>query len=112
MTEKRAENYTSEDVAHLIAVYKAADGDAERKTAVNSLAVELNKSPASIRAKLVSLGEYVKAERKAKDGSEIVKKDSLVEEIAQMCGESSETFDSLEKANKNVLRVLRDRLAS
>lgn len=107
---KKTENYTAEEVITLRTTYAQGKNDEQRKRAVTSLAEELGRSEASIRAKLVNLGIYQKAERKAKDGSDIERKGDIVNDIAELCGESAELFDSLEKANKVVLKALRDAL--
>lgn len=112
MSKAKTENYTKEQVSEMIAVYTAAETDEDRKSAVIDLSESFGKTPASIRAKLVSLDTYVKPTRKAKDGSDVEKKEALVNEIADLVGASAESFDSLAKANKSVLKNLRDTLAT
>lgn len=108
--KKKTENYSKEQVEALKVVYNEAQSDDARKEAVESLAQDFGRSPASIRSKLVHLGVYKKPERKAKDGSDIERKDDIVEDIAEACGMDSELFDSLEKANKSVLKAIRETL--
>ncbi len=102
----KTENYTAAQTAALVEAYKAAEDAAGRDAVVKSYADEFGKSVASIRAKLVREGVYVKKPRTAKDGSAVVSKAALVDIIAANVGKSADAFDSLEKANKSVLKVL------
>jgi hypothetical protein len=106
MTKEKVVNYSPEAEARLKEVYGASENDVERKSAVDALASELGKTPASVRAKLSRLEIYVKPERVAKNGDAIMKKDALVEEIAANLGEFSEDLPGLEKANKSTLKIL------
>jgi hypothetical protein len=107
MTTKK-ENYTALQVQQMKDAYLAATNDAERKTAVETIAENMGRGVASIRAKLVNAKVYIKPEKTDKTGAPVMQKDAIVDEIATLCGvEDLETFDSLAKANKSVLNVLK-----
>lgn len=96
MTDKTV-NYSTEQTALLVAKYK--DG-----TSVESLAEMFGKTTRSIVAKLSREGVY---QAKSKTtGVARVKKAELVDRIATLCGASPEAFDSLEKANHEVLEAI------
>jgi len=104
-------NYTPENVARLREVYNPEDTLENRTAQVQALAMELGKTPASIRAKLSHEGLYVKAERKAKDGSAISPtKEKLAGYIAKMIGLDPDVT-GLEKANKVALKTIAVKLA-
>ena len=96
MTEKTV-NYTTEQTALLVAKYK--DG-----TTVEVLAEMFGKTTRSVVAKLSREGVYT-AKSKA-TGVARVKKAELVDRIASLCGANPEAFDSLEKANHEVLEAI------
>ena len=60
MTKAKAVNYTPEAVERMVEVYTSAESDAERKSAVESLAKELGKNVRSVIAKLSREDVYVK----------------------------------------------------
>ena len=96
MTDKTV-NYSTEQTALLVAKYK--DG-----TSVESLAEMFGKTTRSIVAKLSREGVY---QAKSKTtGVARVRKAELVDRIATLCGASPEAFDSLEKANHEVLEAI------
>ena len=96
MTEKPV-NYTPEQTAQLVANYKAG-------TSVEALATMFGKTTRSVVAKLSREGVYT-AKSKA-SGVQRIKKAELVDRIATLCGASAESFDSLEKANHEVLEAI------
>jgi hypothetical protein len=96
MTDKTV-NYTPEQTAQLVAKYQ--DG-----VSVESLAEMFGKTTRSIVAKLSREGVY-HAKSKA-TGMTRVKKSELVDRIANRVGVAPETFDSLEKANHEVLEAI------
>jgi len=96
MTEKTP-NYTPEQVEQLVQGYKSG-------MAVEQLALDLGKSVRSIVAKLSREGVYQPKTSKA--GVVRVTKADMVEQIAKLCGKSSEVMESLEKANQDVLLLL------
>ena len=95
MTEKPV-NYTPEQTAQLVAFYK--DG-----TSVESLATMFGKTTRSVVAKLSREGVY---QAKTKATVSRVKKAELVDRIAVLCNATPEAFDSLEKANHEVLEAI------
>jgi hypothetical protein len=96
MTDKTV-NYTAEQTAQLVQAYQ--DG-----VSVENLAAQLGRSTRSIVAKLSREGVY-KAKSKV-SGFARVKKADLVDQIANRCGVAPEIFESLEKANHDVLEAL------
>ena len=96
MTDKTV-NYTPEQTAQLVEAYKAG-------TSVENLATQLGRSTRSIVAKLSREGVY-QAKSKT-SGVARIKKADLVDEIANRCGVAPEIFESLEKANHDVLETI------
>jgi len=95
MTDKPV-NYTPEQTAQLVANYKAG-------VSVERLAKMFGKTTRSIVAKLSREGVY---HAKTKNTVTRVKKSELVDRIANRVGVAPETFDSLEKANHEVLEAI------
>lgn len=100
MTEKTP-NYTPEQVQQLVEGYTSG-------VAVEELALTMGKSVRSIVAKLSREGVY-QPKTKASNAARVTKA-SMVEQIAQLCGKTSEVMESLEKANQDVLAILVERL--
>jgi transposase-like protein len=96
MTEATKTNYTPEQTQALVAGYKAG-------ATVEALATQLGKSTRSIVAKLSREGVY---QAKTKATVARVKKSELVDAIANRIGVAPEIFDSLEKANHEVLEAI------
>jgi len=96
MTDKTV-NYTPEQTAQLVAKYQ--DG-----VSVESLAEMFGKTTRSIVAKLSREGVYHAKSKAA--GVTRVKKAELVDRIANLCNANPEAFDSLEKANHEVLEAI------
>ena len=96
MTETKT-NYTEAQTLELVNEYKAG-------VTPEQLAERLGKSVRSVVAKLSREGVYV-AKTKAK-GVSRVKKAELVERLATACSVPAELFESLEKANHEVLEHL------
>lgn len=103
-------NYTPEMEAEMRAVYGAANTTYLRNEAVNELAEKFGRKVQSVRQKLVRMGIYEKREYVSKTGEKPESKAAIVGEIANAVGANVEAFDSLAKANKSVLLVLRDAL--
>lgn len=97
MTDTTKTNYTPEQTTQLVAGYQAGE-------TVEQLAEQLGKTVRSVVAKLSREGVYV-AKTKA-TGQARVKKSELVDQLAHKCGVPSEVFESLEKANHDVLEAL------
>lgn len=106
MSEKQI-NYTDEMVARLHEVYDGKASDKDRRAQIKTLADELGRSEASVRAKLTNEGIYVKYDKPTpKKGG--VKKADLVTAIAKVLNEDEAVLDSLEKATMVALkRVLK-----
>lgn len=100
--ENKAQNYTPEQTQLIVNEYQAG-------TSIEQIAQLVGKSTRSIVAKLSREGVYV---AKAKQAQPRVKKSELVERIAQAVGVPSELFESLEKANLEVLEQLAQKLAA
>lgn len=94
-------NYTPEQTQQLVTGYQAG-------TSVEQLAQTLGKTTRSVVAKLAREGVY-QAKTAAK-GVQRVKKADLVDQLAEACGVAPEVFESLEKANHDVLEALVQRL--
>lgn len=104
--------YTDEVVARMVEAYEAAESDEVRASVVTSLADELGVKVQSVRAKLVNLGVYKAKERTTKTGEKIESKAEIVAQIAVSLGVEEEVVESLEKATKPVLKLLRAALAA
>ena len=65
----------------------------------------------SIIAKLSSLGVYQKKTYVNKRGEVPVKKYEMIERLAELLEVPSDQLESLEKVNKNVLKLLESRLS-
>ena len=101
MTKAIQTNYTEAQTAQLVADYQAG-------VTVEAIAATLGKTTRSVVAKLSREGVY---KAKTKATSPRVKKADLVDQIALKCGANPEVFESLEKANLDVLEALVARLA-
>lgn len=95
--------YTKEVTEKLIQDYKSG-------LPVDQIADHLEVPQRSVIAKLSSLGVYQKKQYLNKRGEPPVRKDEYVDRIALHLGVAPEVLDSLEKVNKNVLRMLDERL--
>ena len=100
MTDKVV-NYTPEQTKLVVANYQAG-------MPVEMIARELGKTTRSVVAKLSREGVYV---AKTKLTQPRVKKADLVDKLAQACGVQAEVFESLEKANLEVLEALLAKVA-
>ena len=96
MTDKIV-NYTPEQTAQLVANYKAG-------ATVEALATMFGKTTRSVVAKLSREGVYTAKSKST--GTARVKKAELVDRIANLCNATPEAFDSLEKANHEVLEAI------
>lgn len=104
MTNKTV-NYTAEMVARMKEVYDGNDTEANRDAQVAALAVELDKTVAGIRAKLVAEGNYVAKTKTA--GKAGKAKAELVTMLANALDLDEEVIGTVEKANKVALvRIL------
>ncbi len=101
MTDVTKTNYTPEQTTQLVAGYQAGE-------TVEQLAEALGKTVRSVVAKLSREGVYVAKTKTT--GQARVKKAELVDKLAGACGVAPEVFESLEKANHDVLEALVARL--
>jgi hypothetical protein len=100
--------YTNEQVAQMIKLYGEGTNDAERRTIVEDLAKSMGKTVGSIRAKLVSVGHYIKLSGKTTATKDtVVRKESLVSLIE---GKLEVTCPSLQSMTKVDLETLVARL--
>lgn len=101
MTDVTKTNYTPEQTTQLVAGYQAGE-------TVEQLAEQLGKTVRSVVAKLSREGVYVAKTKTT--GQARVRKAELVDKLATACGVAPEVFESLEKANHDVLEALVARL--
>lgn len=102
--------YTEEVVARMVEDYQAAESDEARASVVTEYADELGVKVQSVRAKLVNVGVYKAKQRTSKTGEPIENKATIVADIATRLSVNEERLESLEKATKPVLKLLRDAL--
>jgi hypothetical protein len=105
-------NYTTAQTAELVAAYEAAETQDEREAVVVEFSEAFNKGRQSIRAKLVSEGVYVAKTYKTKKGEKPESKAEIVAGIATVLGVTQEAVESLEKANKAALNLVRGTLVA
>ena len=96
-------NYTEELIKFLV---DACPNKPTRVT-VERLAKEMSKTPKSIIGKLSREGVYRRSVYKTKTGESPTTKVELVAELAEALGISPGVLAGLEKAPKNVLKVLK-----
>ena len=101
MTTDTKTNYTPEQTQELVQRYQAGE-------TVETVATALGKTVRSCVAKLSREGVYVAKTRAAVHR---VRKADLVDKLAQACGVPAEFFESLEKANHDVLEQLVAKIA-
>ena len=100
-TETKLVNYTPEQTLEVVSKYQSG-------MPVEMIAQSMGKTTRSIVAKLSREGVY---QAKTKQTQPRVKKADLVDRLAQACGVPAEQFESLEKANLDVLEALATKLA-
>ena len=110
MTEK-TKNYSKEQEAQLRAGYNPDATEEQRTAQIKALAGALGRNVASIRAKLTHMGLYIKKVYATKKGEKPELKEKIVEDIARSLGLlNAETVESLVKATKKALQLVRDAL--
>ena len=108
MTEKKA-NYSSELTARIVEAYSAGESDAERTDILKALEIETGRQVKSLRAKLVSLGVYIKVTPVSKvTGEKAETKETIVSGIARLLDVAPATLASLDKATKKSWVAWRD----
>jgi len=100
-------NYTEGQTLQLVSAYESETTDEGREDVVKEMAENLGKTVRSVRQKLVREGVYVKKENKTKAGTSIERKATIVTDIAETLGIESSVIESLEKATKPTLELIR-----
>ncbi len=100
--------YDAETTKLLVTSYQDLGANS---AAIPLLAEQFAVPERSIIAKLASLGLYKRKEYRDKQGNPPVKKEEYVERIANLLDANVELLESLEKCNKNVLKLLEQALA-
>lgn len=95
--------YTKEMTDKLLEDYKTG-------VTTHEIALELDVPERSVIAKLSALGVYRKKEYRNKRGEVPIKKEQYIERIAELLNVNIDILESLEKCNKNVLKLLEDAL--
>lgn len=103
-SKKMSKTYTPE-------IEKALADKFAQGASITDLASELDVSERSVIAKLSSMGLYKKKGYLTKRGDIPVKKSEYVERIAALLGVDPDLVESLEKVNKNVLKLLETALS-
>jgi len=95
--------YTKEMTDTLVADYKNGLTPAE-------IAAKLSVAERSVIAKLSAIGIYRRKEYRNKRGELPIKKEEYITRIAELLNVQVDLLESLEKANKNVLKLIEDAL--
>ncbi len=95
--------YTPEVTNKLVVDYQAG-------VSTEELAAQLDVPVRSVIAKLSSLGVYQKKSYLNKRGEVPIKKEEYIDRLAVLLNVSIDRLESLEKVNKNVLKLLEDAL--
>ena len=96
-------NYTQDQTEYMVEQYK----NKPSRITVDRLAKELDKSPKSIIGKLSREGVYRRSVYKTKTGETPVTKTELVQELAYVFEIDPAVLAGLEKAPKQVLKILK-----
>lgn len=102
-TTAKAPNYTAEQTAAILADY--ANG-----LTVEAIAEATGRGVRSIVAKLSREGVYKKKEYTTKTGEKAISKEELVTQIANVMGVEADSLGGLEKANKETLKAIFNRM--
>lgn len=95
--------YTPEVTNKLVADY-------QQGVSTEELAAQLDVPVRSVIAKLSSLGVYQRKSYLNKRGEVPIKKEEYIDRLAVLLNVSIDRLESLEKVNKNVLKLLEDAL--
>ena len=99
-------NYTQNQTEYMIEEYSKKP----TTDTVERLASELEKSKKSIIGKLSREGVYRRSVYKTKSGDQPITKEEMVRELEDALSLNLEALAGLEKAPKNVLKLLKDNL--
>ncbi len=102
---EKVANYSEDQRVEMLARY----AEAPVRATVEAIAQDFGKPFRSVVAKLVREGVYVAAPRVAKDGSPVIRKEQLVEQIESLVGVKA---PSLQKASKQDLQAVVEALAA
>jgi uncharacterized protein (DUF2267 family) len=97
--------YTPEVTAKLVEDYQSG-------ASAEELAAQLDVPTRSVIAKLASLGVYQKKTYVNKRGETPIKKEEYIDRLAVLLNVNIDRLESLEKVNKNVLKLLEDALTA
>lgn len=97
--------YTPEVTNKLVADYQSG-------VSTEELAAQLDVPVRSVIAKLSSLGVYQKKSYLNKRGEVPIKKEEYIDRLAVLLNVNIDRLESLEKVNKNVLKLLEDALTA
>lgn len=97
--------YTPEVTNKLVADYQSG-------ASAEELAAQLDVPTRSVIAKLASLGVYQKKTYVNKRGETPIKKEEYIDRLAVLLNVNIDRLESLEKVNKNVLKLLEDALTA
>jgi uncharacterized protein (DUF2267 family) len=97
--------YTPEVTAKLVEDYQTG-------ASAEELAAQLDVPTRSVIAKLASLGVYQKKTYVNKRGETPIKKEEYIDRLAVLLNVNIDRLESLEKVNKNVLKLLEDALTA
>lgn len=101
--------YTEDQIKFMVESYTSA---ADKKSAVQKIANELDRSVQSVIAKLAREGVYQKQTATTKAGAPIIKKQEYVRGIEIMLSAKNGELSSLEKASKQDLERMMKLLTS
>lgn len=97
--------YTPEVTTKLVEDYQSG-------ASAEELAAQLDVPTRSVIAKLASLGVYQKKTYVNKRGETPIKKEEYIDRLAVLLNVNIDRLESLEKVNKNVLKLLEDALTA
>ena len=106
MSKEKAVNYTEAQIAIIREMYTGADNVNE----VEAISKATGKTPASVRAKLASLGLYKSNEATGKNTDKVTK-DAIVDKIGTAVGLAEHEREGLAKATKAALEKILAKLA-
>jgi hypothetical protein len=101
-------NYTPEQISTMTAMYSGQDNVAE----VKAIADAISKNPNSVRAKLSSLGVYVKAEAVKSTATAKTTKAVKAAQIGEIIGANEVEREAISKTTNAVLDKLLTRLTN
>ena len=102
--------YTDKQVETMIEAYGQGNTDTERKEIMEKLASAMGKTVASVRAKLVATGHYIKQTSKTSNSANVMKKDAYVNAIRIALGARDDELKSLGNTTKADLEVIMNQL--